>query len=202
MSRIKKIIFLLLFPLIANLVVACCDCMEPLIEHYTNRTLTIHNLDNAGNEPAESTSVSIKKAAYGIRIKLFREKTACIEPTKLLFIQSAYAMKKCNCPEPNQFFAKDSITGIKIITLNDFDNGHLANTDISAYFKVYSSHTFSTIENYIKRSIVLFDESEFETSLDLLLMTSPVLNSQHQFKIQVSLSDGRVIEEKTSIELI
>ena len=198
----RKILFLLLFPIMVQLVVSCCSCVEPLIQHYSNKSISLQNLDNSGSEPVPSTSGSIAKTAYGIRLQVIREKTACIQKQTSLFITSAYAMS-CDCPPLNQYIPKDSITSIKIYTLNDFDSSHLSNADISDYFKVYNLFSFSTINNYLKKSSsILYDESELETKADLLLMTPPIVNTQHKFNIQITLSDGRIFQETLQIELI
>src|SRR5687768_8173772 len=126
--KIKKIIFILLFPFMAELIVSCCNCVEPVLKNYTNKSISVSNLDNSGTNPLVSTSASIIKAAYGIRIQLLREITACTNKPNSIFFQSAYA-NRCDCPLPNQFVPKDSIATIKIFTLSDFDNSHPANSD-------------------------------------------------------------------------
>ncbi|NII23795.1 DUF5034 domain-containing protein [Pseudoflavitalea sp. X16] len=198
----KKVIFLLLFPLIAEVVISCCNCMEPVIRRYTNKTISVEHLDNSGSEAVVSTSGSVTKKAYGIRLRLIREQLACIQQRKSLFIQSAYAYS-CGCEPALQFLAKDSITSIKVYTLNDFDGTHPAGSDLSGYFKVYSVYNFMTIEDYLKyMDVTLYAESQLDTRIDLLLMTAPVLTGQHQFKVQLTLSDGRTLETETStIEL-
>lgn len=202
--KTKKIIFILLLPLILEIVVSCCECIEPIYQKYTNKALSINNLDNSGREPIVSTSTSIIKTAYGIRIQLLGEKIAGIERPNSIFIQSAFAFTKCNCPPSYQFLPKDSITTIKILSLNDFNSTHSANSEISDYFKVYKYYSFSTIQDYIRNTNpVLNYESDLAIKIDLLLMTAPTINNQHKFRVQITLSDGRVLEQDTSIiELI
>lgn len=76
--KISKILLVLLFPLIAQFVVSCCDCIAPLIEHYTNNEILVDHLDNRDSTPIIATSNTVLKNAYGIRIHLNRKKTACI----------------------------------------------------------------------------------------------------------------------------
>lgn len=203
--KARKILLFLLLPLIAETVISCCHCLEPVLKRYTNKTLLIDNLDNSNNEPVISTSGSVAKTAYGIRIHLSREKIACINRSRSVFIQSAFAYK-CDCPPPNQFLPEDSITSIKVFTVNDFDATHSANSDISDYFKVYTAYlfTFTTIPDYLRNtSPVLYSENELEVKLDLLLMTPPSFNNQHRFRVQITLSDGRVLQQETSeIQLV
>lgn len=201
--KTKKIIFILLLPLILEIVVSCCECVDPIFQNYTNKAISINNLDNSGKEPIVSASTAIIKTAYGIRIQLHREKIACIEGPNSIFIQSAFATS-CDCPPPYQFLPKDSITTIKILSLNDFNSNHSANSEISDYFKVFNHYSFSTIQEYLKNTrSVLNYESEFEIKIDLLLMTAPTINNQQKFRVQITLSDGRILEQETSIiELI
>lgn len=207
---IRKIIFILLLPVIAEIIVSCCDCAEVIFKNYTNESVLVKNLDNSGQDPVVSVSNSIDKDAYGIRVEVYREITAFNKKTTPTFFQSAYATS-CQCPPPEQFFPIDSVMSIKIFTLNDFDLAHSADSDISDYFKVYQQYFFRTINDYLKStpngygnsSLVLYDESELEIKVDLLLMTVPTINDQHRFKVEIILSDGRILELETpEIELI
>ncbi len=89
---IKKVLIILLFPFITEMVVSCCpDCDDPIIGHYTNKTLWVSNIDNSGIKPEITNGNPVPKEAFGIRVRLGREKTACLTPRRSLFIQTAYA---------------------------------------------------------------------------------------------------------------
>ncbi|MDF2189553.1 DUF5034 domain-containing protein [Paraflavitalea sp. CAU 1676] len=194
----KKVIFLLLLPLIAEVVVSCCNCVEPVIQRYTNKTISVFNLNNSGAEPQVTTADTVAKRAFGIRVQLEREKMACLQKSRSLFIQSAYAFG-CRCPPPTQYRPKDSIEAIRILTLNDFDNTHLAGADVSTYFKVYKPYYFLTIGDYVKNtSPTLFTDEELKPAIDLLLMAPPAGGAEHRFRVQIRLSDGRILESDTS----
>jgi hypothetical protein len=193
----KKIILILLFPFIADLVVSCCNCLDTLIHHYTNKTISVSNLDNSGQELREISSGSVIKTAYGIRVKLNREKMACIDKPPIILGEPAYAYD-CRCPPSDQFLPNDSIADIRVITLTDFNSTHPANTAISTYFKVYALYSFSTLDDFVKNtSASFFNETELQVTLDLLLMTPPDSNGPHQFRVQIVLSDGRILEQDT-----
>lgn len=194
----KKVIFLLLLPLMAEVVVSCCNCIEPVIQHYTNKTISLSHLDNSGQEAIVSASNTVLKSAYGIRLQLIREKLACLQQRPSLFLPSAYAMG-CHCPPPQQYLAKDSIASITLFTLADFDNDHPAGADLSGYFKVYKPYSYTPIEDFVKNAPgTLFDERELSTTIDLFLMAVPAVGGDHRFKVQVRLSDGRILEQETS----
>jgi len=104
---------------------------------------------NGSASAIESELLQLNKNAYGIRLYLEREKVvvACTKKQiNSIFIQSAYATI-CDCPPEFLYFANDSIVSIKIFTVNNFDNQHLENSDVTDYFKVAGS--FSTIESYV-----------------------------------------------------
>jgi hypothetical protein len=131
-----------------------------------------------------------------------REKdvVACVKQPNTIFIQSAYAMIDCFCPSEYIFSPTDSIKTINIFTLNDFDNQHSENSDITDYFKV--AHSYSSVKNHVANMQFTFEydiETKFEPELkiDLMLMTVPTANNNQQFKIQVVLSDGRIFEQQT-----
>ena len=201
--KINKILIILLFPFIAEVIISCCDCIEPLIEHYTNKTLLIKNIDNSGSEPVVTTANSVPKEAFGIRTKLRREKVAFLKPTKSLFIPTAFATS-CDCPPEKQLYARDSIISIQLYTLNDFDTNHPSNSEVSDYFKIFQGASFSTIKDYLtKYNTVLYNDNELDFEFDLLLMIPPSLNKSHSFKLKITISDGRVFEEaSTPIELL
>jgi hypothetical protein len=207
---IKKIIIILLLPIVAEVVIACCDCLDPVIRRYSNEFIVVKNIDNAGQRPVITTSNAIGKNAYGIKIEFQKKIVACREKAIPAFFQSAYAFS-CLCPPEYQIHPKDSVISIKIFTLYTFDENHVTNSDISDYFSVYSRFSFRPIDEYLTPEIdydgnstnVLYRNDDLTTDIDLLLMKAPSMNTTHQFRVEVTLSDGRVFEkETTEIDLI
>jgi hypothetical protein len=166
-------------------------------------------MDNSGAQAVETVIPHINKNAYGIRLYLTREK-AVVARTKQfnsIFIQSAHATS-IECPPEYIYYPRDSIVSIKIFTINDFDDKNSENSDITDYFRI--AHSYSTVKNYVANMKFAYESnSEFDESLDkgiqidVLLMTAPTINKIHQFKIQVELSDRRILEQLTTeIELL
>ena len=202
------ILFLLLTPIV-DVFYSCCDCPETKNYKYSHKALLLKNLDNSGKKVIESESLQLNKNAYGIRIYLTREKNLVARARQVnnVFVQSAYAFS-CECLVPEFVYApSDSITSIKIFTINDFDDRHSENSDITDYFRI--AHSFSTIKDFVANERYTYkygyryhhsSEKPFEDELkiDLLLMTAPTMNNKQQFKIQVTLSDRRIFEEQTT----
>ena len=102
------------------------------------------------------------------------------------------------CDPADQFLPNDSIAAIQVITLTDFNSSHPASTAVSTYFKVYANYYFRTLDDFVKKTDASFtEEKELQLTLDLLLMTPPDSNGPHQFKVQIVLSDGRILEQDT-----
>jgi hypothetical protein len=203
MSQIKKIIAILTLPLIASIVISCCDCLTAtVIANYSHCGLTLENLDNSGANAIVSTTNQIPKKAYGLRFSIEQIKNSCAAKTnRSFFIASTYAFSSCECPPTNEYKALDVIESIKITTLNDFDASHLKNSDISAYFFKYQGNNFIKLDDYVatlKDQSTLYD-LEIPLTFDLLLMTPPANAVEHQFEVTINLSDKRVLKAKTEL---
>jgi hypothetical protein len=202
MKKKLIILFLLLVPII-GVFYSCCDCKPPVPASYSHKTLLLKNLDNNGKWAVETDSLQINKNAYGIRFYLTREKDiiACERQINSIFIQSAYAFSVPDCYD-YIYSATDRIVSIKIFTLNDFDNQHSGNSDITDYFRV--AQTYSNVDEFLKTLNYSYEWNEFETFpwknliFDLMLMVAPTATNNQQFKVQVELSDGRILEQQTT----
>jgi hypothetical protein len=199
----KKLFLVLLFPFIADLAISCCNCLDTLTHHYSNKTIAVSALDNSGREPKEISAGSVFKTAYGIRVQLVREKIVRVDKPGIVFGQAAYAYD-CFCNPTDEFLPNDSITAIRVLTLNDFNSDHPANSDVSGYFKVYTPYSFYTIDDYLKyQGNTFYSESELQLSFNMFLMTPPASGGAHQFRVQFILSDGRMLVQDTpTIDLI
>lgn len=197
----------MLVPIASILFHACCPCnVETQHGNYSHKAMSLKNLDNSGEKAVESESSELIKNAYGIRLYLTREKIVIASAKQInsFFIQSAYATS-CECPPEFLYFPSDSIVSIKIFTVNNFDNQHSGDSDITGYFRVAGS--YSTIESNVANMRYTYaDDFEYwgrELKLDLLLMATPTANNKQQFEVQVILSDGRILTQQTpEIELL
>lgn len=201
--RFKKVLIILLIPLAADLLVACCDCDEPQLFRYTNSNLELQNLDNRGQAPVIASNGIALKEAFGIRMTVKCETTAFKQPPVSFFINRSYALS-CGCDPAIQYRAKDSVVALQIITLGDFDPQHLAGADVSAYFKLYFYNSFTSISDYLEKDAKIFYYNEVKNiNLDALLIVPPPENGVYQFRIEMELSDGRsFVQESSTIELL
>lgn len=205
----SKVLIIFLSVFIIRLVVSCCDCGETTYTKYTHFNLSVKNIDNSGEDIVVSTDSLIVKTAYGIQLDILRKPIEQESGMSAIAFTSANAVC-CECGPEFESTPLDSITDVKVFTINDFNEDYPAGTDISACFNVYTYKSFSSISTYIKNiSYVLFydgyDESYehtdtyfFRLKINLLLMdTSATSQHPHKFKVQVFLSDGRIFEQET-----
>ena len=209
----KKLIIILLVPVV-ELFYSCISCEDPCRDivtkygKFSHKELFLKNLDNSGEQIIETDALQINKNAYGIRLNLIIEKingTVRLKAANSIFFQSAYALSY-DCPPEYIYSAVDCIKSIKIFTLQDFDSQHSENSDITDYFKLSGLYEdvqdFSqTIGYTLEFDIIEYLDTPFH--IDILLMTAPTIENQHQFKVQIELSDGRILEQETTkIELL
>ena len=107
------------------------------------------------------------------------------------FMNSALA---CSCVEDGHRGAKDEkIEGITILTLNDFDEDHLAGESINDLF------TVTIVDDKDLNEYLLQDDIEIRyESLRLALNKAPVLNTELKVSVTLQLSSG---EEYTAESL-
>ena len=195
----KKLFVILMIPIAVNLFIGCCDCMESIFFDYTNCSISVENLDNSGPELLVSSANSISKEAFGLRVGIKTKQDLCQKYSEPLFMNSAYAFR-CDCLPPEVYHPLDSIASVKIITLLNFDSSHFSNDDVSEYFSILNSTEFVPMGDYINtQPYEYYDLEDSNLSLDLLLMTPPTENSEHQFEVQVELTDGRVLRETSEL---
>jgi len=189
-----------MLPLMVELVISCCDCIETTFLDYTNCSLTINNLDNSGVSPVIIQSNSISKNSYGIRLSIKRSENVCeLKRTNSIFIQSANATS-CDCPPEFLYMPLDSIISVKISTCNDFDSNHLGCSDITELFYVFQGNEFTVISDYIQDlETELYDIINPTFEFDILLMSPPTVGIEHEFEVSIELSDGRTLNATTGI---
>lgn len=193
--NLRKVAVVFSIPFVVNLILSCCNCLETSHIEYANCGLSLAVLDNSGRAPVVSTSNEIDKDAFGIRVRVSRKEGICLRKINPVLMASAFATS-CECPPELLFHPIDSIVSVKVITIHDFDTKHRANADISDLFNILSWSEFQSIDEYVgSLSNELYRREELELSFHLLLMFPPENIGAHQFEVQISLSDGRVLKE-------
>ena len=195
--KTKRILFFLFLPLLMDVfIVGCCDCPPTEYFDYSNCSMQVKNLDNAGAKPVAASSDTISKEAYGIQLSIERSEGICSHQTLPLFSSTSYALTKCKCDyEVHEYL--DSASSISIITLNDFDQAHPSNSDITAYFKTGGFMEVNSSLPEINQTLYNRDSVE-NLVLDVFLFSSPEAAGENQFKIEIGFMNGKTLEATTS----
>ncbi|GEQ84961.1 hypothetical protein ULMS_04690 [Patiriisocius marinistellae] len=107
------------------------------------------------------------------------------------FISSAYA---CSCLWSGHAGSKtEMFESIDVVTLNDFDESHLANQSINDLLKAsyYASDEGLFIEEFIENDTLNVQGQ----SLKLSLIRKPVIDSNFKVKVTIKLSNGEIYEQ-------
>lgn len=195
--RIKKIALVLFAGFTLRLIVSCCDCQLPVEYKYTFDCIETFHLDNAGKVPSIVEKGVIRKEAYGLQIEFSLLQLACNKPFRFSAFNAAYATS-CACPPEIQYLAQDTISAIRVKNLNDFDQSHPANSDISDYFKVLDYDKYITFQELIAAPETLYVEKPVKDSIQLFLMQPPTQTGEHRFQVEFLLSNGMILTTVTS----
>ena len=197
-----KVLLVIIIPVFIEILVSCCNCPAIRYSTYMHCSVEISNVDNSGERPILTKSDTIKKDSYGISASIKRSENICkiYKPQQSIFFQSAYATS-CNCPPEFEYSARNRIIAINVVTLEDFDATHPANTDVSEYFMVYNFSKEDSINNYIKNleTTLYFVQEEDPLQFYLLLKTPPTSGSKQQFRVDISLSDESLLSMQTNL---
>lgn len=187
----KKVSFLIALPFILQLLLGCCDCDETIYSDYTNCSLEVLHLDNAGESPIYGMD-SIPKGAYGMELRIGLNESICYQSRQrhFHFFPTANAFS-CDCPPEIVYRAIDSITNIQITTTVAF-NGQAVGSDISNAFWVWTRGSWVPITDIW--SAANWDISyalPMANTFQLLLLEEPEESKHYEFEVNIELSDGR-----------
>lgn len=193
---IKKILFILGVALAVQTITGCVDCnCGPVRDiYFTQKNLTLRNMDNSLPQPMITNTPKIAVTNYGIHVQLSAEQLALTTPRiSWRLLPTAQA---CSCSDHN-YFAKEAILAVEIFSNQDFDANHPKNTDLSLYFKAKRYNSLVTLSDYVKTMkesnnspVTAFYEGVF-------LQNPPTISKKHVFKFRITLSDGRILQAET-----
>jgi len=196
----KKIFYLILFFLLAEWMVSCCDCPKELADYtmYSMCSLTATPLDNSGQFPVAADTLHVPKEAFGIRLNLNLQPEICLMPSYPSLFNSANAFK-CDCREDYELW--NSPDSIFIFTQFDLNESFPSGSDVTELFRVISEEAMVSVLDYFRResgaklALNILNE---EITADALLM-SEANDGPHQFEIRMYLRNTEPTIISTSI---
>jgi len=140
-------------------------------------------------------TVPISEFTGGIVVSYRVDYHAFAEPkSNFSFSLINTADASCFCPRGYAGSNTEKIKNFSITTINDFDNEHPANSNISDLFNVHNSseNTLTNLDDFLSDQTTGFIK---EQRMILRLKKAPTLNAEFNFKIKVELSTGEVYEK-------
>lgn len=199
--RFRRLSILFIAALIIDLCAGCCDCDESTELGYSQCELELGLIDNSGQEPTLSAADSIPLAAFGIELQVTPSEQLCHRPRiPSILSQSAYATS-CDCPPPVSYLPLENLSSLQVITLEDFDAEHPANSDVSDSFFDLESVT-EVLPGFARPDEFPRFDSNIPTDSyawrSLLLRNGQGQPGVHRFRVEVQLSDGRTLTAETN----
>lgn len=153
-------------------------------------------LDNSGAAPAPTTSPSIRREAFGIRL-------TC--PTDFNPADTVGADLGCGL----LFYTDTAVASIRIISLVDFDPQHLGISEVTDLFQCRtmdstvpfsppSNNLAPTIARYagVQAAVFLLNQLNSTAQADLLLTKPPVAPITAWFAVELVRRDGSVVRRE------
>jgi hypothetical protein len=195
----KKVILIFLSSFSVQLIIACCNCPEPIIYLYKFEYMSAFNLDNSGANPVISES-PIPKSAYGIKLQLGLRQLSQHDRNHFSLFNQAHSAE-CFCGPDTTIFPRDTITSLTITTATRFSDNHPKGSDVTKLFKVLWREVYANIDSVTARPAIYHTRTETK-SLELYLLTPPSQTGDYSFKVDIMLSDKTHISASTkTIEL-
>lgn len=197
--KVNKLIVLLFFPIMAQLIFSCCCCDDDATGYPSEGVPSIEGIelflvDNSGPAPIiipknNSTIDSINQNAFGIEVQVIYSQfvnSFCAPTPSFDWFPSATA---CSCPNDEPNLPSIVFKNFKITTLSDFDSSKKAGDDITPYFKFYFQNDFSEI-NQDSINDVWYDRL-------MVLLEKPQIDSIFQFEVSFDVNDTLSIKDTT-----
>lgn len=193
---IKRIIVIISVWLVFVMYQSCCPKPETIYFDFIDFTLQNFIYTDIGYNfinYERTGSTVFEKKSYGMFLMLERNQLySGIRSYQL--INSACADGFFACPQ-EMFEVKNKIDNIKIITLKNFNDTHLKNSDVSGYFKsAIGTEKITEIHTLTYLIKQLNDRKDYDPQFDIrefgLILTANPTYKPMQFKVVIFLKDG------------
>lgn len=173
-----------------------CDCPPFLGDFFNIQGIDLSNYKKRGDCCADKMAEN-EQVAFGqyhgmvVDFEVEYHSSNDTPPIEDAFslIPSAWA---CSCLDNGWQGSKNEVLEfLTVITLNDFDNEHLANDTINDLLSVNAFGDITDLDTYIMEnasSLIMFED------ITLKLKRAPALDTKYRVKVSMGLSTGEVYE--------
>lgn len=181
MNSLKSIF--LICSLLAG-VTSCCECTDwPSQPPFEIHDFSLLNIDNNGSWPVLSESESLNRNAFGLAI-VFAGKQGRAVSLRDTYPLALFEPVCCEKGKPSEW----AVEYIRIYTLTDFDEAHMAGSEVTDYFQLVTGSPTRYL-SYLPLNDLM--TGVFHNSFDsngnyvmpILLMNPPSAPKITQFKV-------------------
>ncbi|MDR2962706.1 MAG: DUF5034 domain-containing protein [Bacteroidales bacterium] len=158
---------------------------------------SINAMMGNGTDNADANPLTFRKD-FGVTIQF---NTTILIPecaqSSSFFVQSAHA---CSC-NIGSFFPQDSVTAIRVVADKDFDDTHMAGSNVADFFQIreWNGNTkfpyLTSFEDYFSRSAPIYIGTTPNYWIDCLLTATNLTAGTYNFTFTFVFSDGHEIEK-------
>lgn len=166
-----------------------CSCPPMEGTHFSIQDISLLNYEQKSGGPLSALEANdtVQMHEYVLELQfettyvstLFRPR-----PAPFSLISSAYA---CSCLYDGVEGAKETVESLTLVSLNDFDDQHLAGDTITSFFEVDHYGPTNDVEEFFQQQ--LWQEQYF-----LKLTKKPASGEPLQIKLVLTLDNGLVLE--------
>ncbi|MDR2009176.1 MAG: DUF5034 domain-containing protein [Bacteroidales bacterium] len=189
---------LFIFPiLIVFVLLIDTGCEEVETYYFEWNNMSVSDLEiyyeNEELNYRQTDKLTFNPLTYGTRIEFDYQVLANSEKAKINIIQSAYAFTKPS----DKYILKDTVSSIMITTEYDFDDEHLAGSNVTEYFKTRYGGEFIPVDSRLKDINAVRSYEVRNTKYDIYLRENPSSGSKQKFNIEVKFGSGKTLTQQT-----
>ena len=203
MKLFNKIFILFVSITFLRLAVSCCNC-ESDFYSFDYSSVVIHNIDNSGRWSKPITNNEMSAASIAFEVQIIGTKPVSASSSRIK-INGFKTLSAQNCECDDQYVPNQTISDIRIRTLNDINSDYCCNDDVTNLFVANTCVSCEDIGSFyitideLKKRINPEGLYESPTNKFLIYLKKTVENDKAQFEVEIDFSDGRSIVTQTNL---
>lgn len=197
-SKLKKTISLIVLSLV---IVFACSKDEVYLADYTSLQIEEMIFDTSKMEYSftYSNSPVYDTLQFALNINLQLTEKEQISSTNIPFINQALAYSKT----VKEYIIKDRVSEIKIFTETNFDSTHLAETEVSDYFRAVIRDEKMDVNAFITTKDAFYNLNDVTNGISkfqiLALQAHPTFDEKQLFRVEIHFESGRKLEKQSNL---
>ena len=198
----KKALYIyLIFTLFSILTSSSCKSPETHYFDWNNLNYSKQEIfyQNGFINYRETDKTTFAELTFGVNLRFEYNIFAALNNFRINSPYSLYATSY----EDDIYILSDKVSYIKITTINDFDEEHLAGSDVTDYFSTLFGGDFKPVNSMVNGVNGLntdrYEESQLTENYLMFLRENPTIQNDQQFQIEVKFGSGKSLAITTEL---